>query len=63
MTSLAQGNSAAKPVSHGIIKDISALGNDKVEKWSRSDKGLKIVLCDAKGENDVDPLVFKITVD
>ena len=48
---------------HGIIKDISALGNDKVEKWSRSDKGLKIVLCDAKGENDVDPLVFKITVD
>lgn len=61
--SFAQGNSAVKPVFHGIIKDISALGNDKVEKWSRSDKGLKIVLCDAKGENDVDPLVFKITVD
>lgn len=58
--SFAEGNSAEKPVFHGIIKNISVLGYDCPTAWSKDGEGLKIKASSNWGEN---PIVFKIVVD
>ncbi len=58
--SFAEGDSAVKPVFHGIIKDISCLGDIGVSSWKRDNEGLTISI---DGVPDENPLVFKITVD
>lgn len=58
--SFAIGDSAVKPVFHGIIKNIEVLGSDKALEWTRTSEGLAVKTCGGWGAN---PIVFKITID
>ena len=59
--SFAIGDTAVKPNFHGIIKNITLLGNDCKLSWSRDEQGLKISLPQMVSLGNF-PAVFKITV-
>lgn len=60
--SFAVGDTASKPNFHGIIKNITLLGNDCELNWSRDEQGLKISLPKSVSLGNC-PAVFKIAVD